>query len=114
MKYFLRGMVMKNKKKIIKILIILLLVFSIHELSFLLDKNTIGKGKPPLFALSLIKYKDGGSVVYYGFGYQVLRWHRAQLDLGVREVAYEIYRFPLYKKWDKGPKATTQYFDYQP
>ena len=103
---------MKNKKKIIKTLIILLLVFSIHEITFVLDKNAIGKGNRPSFALNLVRYKDGGSVEYYGLGYQVLRWH--EMSTGERKIAQEIYRFPFFKKWDKGPRSTTQYFDYQP
>ena len=103
---------MKSKKIIIKILIVLLLVFSVHEITFVLDTNAIKKGNRPSFALDLVRYKDGGSVEYYGLGYQVLKWH--QMSTSERKIAEEIYRFPFFKKWSNGPKSTTQYFDYQP
>ena len=103
---------MKSKKIIIKTLIVLLLVLSIHEITFVFDTNAIGKGNRSSFALDLVRYKDGGSVEYYGLGYQVLRWH--QMLASKRKIAEEIYRFPFFKKWSNGPKSTTQYFDYQP
>lgn len=103
---------MRNNKKIRNSLITILLLFAIHEITFVLDRNAIEKGNKPSFALNLVRYKDGGSVVYYGLGYQVLRWH--EMSLGERKIAQEIYRFPFFKKWDDGPKSETQYFDYKP
>jgi hypothetical protein len=108
---------MKNKKIVISIIIIfimlLLSLYPIHKLTYELDKNAIDHGNAPSYALPLIRMKDGGSVVYYGIGYQVLRWHIG-FDTGERKVAYEIYIYPAYKEWEDGPEPTTNYFEYRP
>jgi len=57
---------MKRKTKII--LGILLCAWII---AFTTDYSLAKDNKPPAFAIPLVKYKDGGSAEYYGFGYKV-------------------------------------------
>lgn len=92
---------------------LLLSLLPIHFFTYEHDKVAINKGNPPSYALPVTRYKDGGSIVYYGVGYQVLRWHKG-LDTGERKVAYEIYKYPNYKEWEEGPEPTTQYIAYKP
>jgi hypothetical protein len=106
---------MKYKKRTLRIVAILLLILAAHGITYTLDKNAIEKGKAPRFAFAYLRVKDGGSNAYCGIGYQILRWHRFDPpEYPKREVGYEIYRFPSFKKWEEGPKSTTRFFDYHP
>ena len=42
-----------------------------------MDYSYIKKDKNPVCSIPLTFIKDGGSVVYYGFGYQVIYWYFA-------------------------------------
>lgn len=66
----------KKRKYTIVILLILWLAFSITDLS-LAKKN-----KPPIFAIPVITYKDGGSAEYYGLGYKVIKYVELTAEKG--------------------------------
>jgi hypothetical protein len=107
-----------RKKKIVKvtltiIIMLLLLLYLVHKLTYQYDKNAIQNGNPPVFSIAFIRIKDGGSNIYYGVGYQILRWH-TELETGERKIAYEIYKYPHYKDWKEGPEPSTLFFEYAP
>ena len=67
---------MKSRnKKVLFISIILLFIIVFHLLTFLIDSYKISKNKRPIFALPSVYIKDGGTTIYFGFGYQVIYWH---------------------------------------
>lgn len=75
---------MKRRKKVILIIIAVWLLFIITDL-------TLAKAnKPPLFAVPLIVYKDGGSAEYYGLGYKVIKYVDLDAEQGaqVRKVEW--------------------------
>ena len=64
-----------KKKNIIIITIIILSIITLHLLTYLIDINQILKNKRPIFVIPMIYFKDGGTTIYSGFGYQVIYWH---------------------------------------
>lgn len=65
---------MKKGKKIalvvLEAFIIIALVF------FIIDYIRVQKQEKPLFCIKVANYKDGGTKVYYGFGYKVIDFHK--------------------------------------
>ncbi len=59
---------MKKTKNIVKIILVTWLVFLITDFALAQAE------KPPIFAIPIVKYKDGGSVEYYGLGYKVIKY----------------------------------------
>lgn len=60
-------------KKLITISIFFLLAISF---TFILDYKRALKDSPPKFAIRINLYKDGGTSVYYGFGYKVIDYNQ--------------------------------------
>ena len=69
------------KKKAFKIMIIgiILIVFGLVGCG-LVDYLRYKEGELPIFAKPLDGYWDGGSVVYYGVGYKILKCHTLSGD----------------------------------
>ncbi|MCB2341049.1 hypothetical protein [Clostridium estertheticum] len=59
---------MKKRNIIIGGLLIIVLTFFITD--FCLEKAN----KSPVFAIPMVRYKDGGSIEYYGLGYKVIKY----------------------------------------
>ncbi|MBU3169963.1 hypothetical protein [Clostridium estertheticum] len=59
---------MKKRSIIIGGLLSILLIFFITD--FYLEKAN----KSPVFAIPMVRYKDGGSIEYYGLGYKVIKY----------------------------------------
>ena len=72
-----------KKKNILIIFIIIYFIIAFHLSTYFIDSNQISKDKNPLLAFPLIYFKDGGTTIYFGFGYQVIYWHF--LDTIVKE-----------------------------
>ena len=72
------------KRKIEKrnklILIIITLVILLFATFLTIDYFRVKSNKTPLFALPIIKYKDGGSVEYWGIGYKVIKCNSSSGD----------------------------------
>jgi hypothetical protein len=66
-------MIKKNKLKIL--CTIFMIVILIHIFTFFIDYKKISNNTNPIFSIPLTYFKDGGTTVYYGFGYQVIYWH---------------------------------------
>ncbi len=67
--------ILKKIKIIYLPIIIISFIVFIHLITYLIDLNRIQKNKPPLLSIPIIYVKDGGTVIYFGFGYQVIYWH---------------------------------------
>lgn len=74
---------MKKTGKIRKVLKIGLLIWITF---FVVDFSLAQMFKPPIFAVHLIKYKDGGSAEYYGLGYKVNKYVDLSAEDGPRIV----------------------------
>lgn len=62
------------------ILVAIALTFSL--LSFQIDSKRVDIGEKPLFCLRKDSFDDGGTVAYYGLGYQIIRYHKLGDDPG--------------------------------
>ena len=69
-----------RKRLIIAIIIILLLFFCLSAFSYSYDTKRAESGKTPVFILHKDALNDGGTTVYYGFGYQIVAWHQIKGD----------------------------------
>ena len=100
---------MKKKTKI-KLFITFILLLCIHFTTFAIDSKLVSQAKQPLFVIrALPAIKDGGSAIYYGLGYQVIKWHKMESDK--RLLAYEIHKIPSFKKFEDGPNTNLKYVD---
>lgn len=94
------------KKRKILILILCSILFA-HFITYNIDSNLIAAEKQPLFVIKGDMAKDGGTTIYHGFGYSIIKWNRlaSRIVNGERidgvEVGYEICR--LYKDVNDGP-----------
>lgn len=58
---------------IVAIIIVAGLLFG--SITFAIDAQRIEKGEAPLFAVQTNGLLDGGTVIYSGFGYHIVKWH---------------------------------------
>ena len=69
---------MRSKLKIVIILsIIIFLLFIVSISTYLIDSHRIENNQPPIFILHTNRYDDGGTISYFGFGYQLIKWKRS-------------------------------------
>lgn len=98
----------KHKNISIVFGILLCLIITVHQITYTIDKNAINNGNEPKFTMKHDTYKDGGTTIYYGFGYQIISWHK----MGVKKenslekfgflIGVETHRFPFYNDLEKG------------
>ena len=62
--------------EIISIILIIWFVFSITDFSLAKVNKT------PIFAIPVIRYKDGGSTEYYGLGYKIIKYVNLTIERG--------------------------------
>lgn len=89
-----------SKKIIITLIVAVLLIFS--AVAARVDHGRLVRGERPLFALSTAEFKDGGTEVFIGLGYQLISWHRLaknEQDQSGYLVGTELAYFPLFKYW---------------
>lgn len=68
------------KKRRIHIVIVILIIWTLF---FITDFSLAKAKKSPVFAIPLIRYKDGGSTEYYGLGYKVIKYVNFTVDKGI-------------------------------
>jgi len=68
----------KNVKIVFNVLLILIIIFSmlicVSLVTYNIDKQRALNGETPKFIISKNGMNDGGTVMYYGFGYQIITW----------------------------------------
>ena len=68
----------KNIKIVFNVLLILIIIFSmlicVSLVTYNIDKQRALNGETPKFIISKNGMNDGGTVMYYGFGYQIITW----------------------------------------
>jgi len=74
----------KRGRHIIGALLIVWIAF------FITDFSLAKTNKSPVFAIPVIRYKDGGSTEYYGLGYKVIKYVNLSVEKGpeVENVAF--------------------------
>lgn len=79
-------------KKIHKNLRWLLTGLALYALVFSVDLGLALANQAPWFAVEVVTYKDGGTKVYLGLGYKVIRYHvidgRQDTDFGTWFIQY--------------------------
>jgi hypothetical protein len=90
------------KRKITKLSVILLLLILISIITSRIDYSRLSNGNKPLFSLAIAHFKDGGTVAFIGFGYQLISWHQIAINDQIKKgylVGTELFYFPLFKYW---------------
>lgn len=74
----------KRRRHIIGAILIIWIAF------FITDFSLAKKNKAPVFAIPVIRHKDGGSTEYYGLGYKVIKYINLTVESGpeVENVAF--------------------------
>ncbi len=70
-----------NKKILITIIIILVIAIIFPLLSYgmyHIDLNLIENNKNPIFIIRKDILNDGGTTVFYGIWYQIIKWHKME------------------------------------
>lgn len=94
-------MVNKKSRIIIRVILIIGIVILISQMTYFIDKKRINEDKEPLFVITTLRLKDGGSKEFTGLGYKVFKWNiRTETSL---ETGYEIHRFFDGKDFEDGP-----------
>ncbi|MBE1442663.1 hypothetical protein [Paenibacillus sp. OAS669] len=73
----------RNKKLLLLVISLFLLLLPIL---FMVDYNRALNDRPPLFAIKTQVYKDGGTSIYLGIGYQVIDYN--QVD-GRKDIVFK-------------------------
>ena len=74
---------MKKERSIIKpltitfsvIVLIVLLMIGFSVLTYNINVSRLNNGEAPLFVYHANGVTDGGTVIYHGFGYHIIKWH---------------------------------------
>lgn len=66
----------KRGRCIISALLIVWIAF------FITDFSLAKANKSPIFAIPVMRYKDGGSTEYYGLGYKVIKYVNLSVERG--------------------------------
>jgi hypothetical protein len=87
----------------------------LHCITYSIDKTLIGKDSDPWLCKKTVSLKDGGTKVYYGLGYQIIKWNKISTKIvsgeyihGV-EHGFEIHRYPYFVDWAKGPTVALKF-----
>ncbi|SHH81715.1 hypothetical protein [Clostridium intestinale] len=59
-----------------------ILIITIGFVTYNIDSKRISRDKKPIFVVPTLVAKDGGSTVYRGLGYKVIRWN----TISIRQV----------------------------
>ena len=82
----------KNFTKIINVVFVILIVIMLMITVDIVCVARYNKG--PFFAIKTTTYKDGGTKVYYGFGYKVIKYNQVQgrrdMQIGLWTMPYNI------------------------
>lgn len=92
----------------------------LHCITYSIDKTLIGKDSDPWFCKKTVGLKDGGTKVYYGLGYQIIKWNKIKIKTvngeyihGV-EHGFEIHRYPHFVDFEKGPTVDLKFIQDKP
>ncbi|MGL4107170.1 hypothetical protein [Clostridium sp. LP20] len=66
----------KKYKGIISSIILVIAILIVSQVTYTIDKRLIEENKEPKFVIKTDMVKDGGTTIYKGLGYQVVRWNR--------------------------------------
>ncbi len=104
------------KKPVPKFIVIFSIIVVVSGFIFFnIDKSRIENNNKPIFALPLVSFKDGGSILHYGIGYQIMFWHKLdqreedEKIINGYSIGYEIWsifnsKFTLFNKNLQSPE----------
>lgn len=86
---------MKAKKIIIRVLIILgaviIVLTVLAAATYAFDCAMIKQGNEPMFAKRVDAVNDGGTQIYCGLGYHIVKWHSFPGNVGFDELSDDKY-----------------------
>lgn len=86
---------MRAKKIIIRVLIILgaviIVLTVLAAATYAFDCAMIKQGNEPMFAKRVDAVNDGGTLIYCGFGYHIVKWHSFPENVGFDELSDDKY-----------------------
>ena len=90
----------RNYKLISRILNIIFIIIMVSLVLVAIDVIAVGKyNVGPFFAIKGKTYKDGGTKVYYGLGYKVIKYHQTQgrrdMEIGSWSLKYNSNPIPI-------------------
>lgn len=104
---------MKKNSKILlvtRLLVVFIVPIILLKNSYTIDSILVSRDKRPIFVIPVTSYKDGGTTIYQGINYQVIKWnfnvimHQPDGEaLYGKERGYEISKYPNYKDVNDGP-----------
>ncbi len=92
---------MKKYKKLISFIISIIIIVFFPLITYRIDSKLVSKDKRPIFVIRTALLKDGGTTIFKGVGYQVIKWNR--MTVTGTEFGYEIYKYPNYRDVNDGP-----------
>lgn len=104
-----------KNRLLLSIIVLICLILIIHFTTYGIDARLIALDKAPKFCVITGRLKDGGTTLYYGVGYQIIKWNmlssknvEGKIIHGI-EHGYEIHRFPFYRDWTEGPTIQLEF-----
>lgn len=106
------------KKPAAIIACVIVLITLIHFITYTIDKSLIVRDSDPWFCIETMALKDGGTKMYYGLGYQIIKWnYLSEKNVDGKEIygvehGFEIHRFPSFVDWKEGPTVDLKFIEY--
>jgi len=95
------------------------IIFLFPKISYSIDAKLVSMDKRPIFVRTIDIYKDGGTTVYQGINYQVIKWNKetvlvkadGKAEHGI-ELGYEISKYPNYREVSDGPSKELKFISH--
>ena len=98
---------------------LILFAWLFPKISYGIDSMLVSKNRGPIFVIPVTNYKDGGTTIYQGVNYQVIKWNMETTLVnsdGITkhgiERGYEISKGPKYKNVIDGPSKQLEFFSH--
>lgn len=74
---------MKRKVIFVRVIVIISLILIICMTAFAIDYARVKKGKLPIFCVETVHVADGGTTIYMGLGYKVIKYNIRKYSDGI-------------------------------
>jgi len=109
-----------RKFLLVAFLMFIILIASLFpKISYGIDSMLVSYNKRPIFVIPVTSYKDGGTTIYQGIDYQVIKWNRETTLInsdGITESGIErgdeISKSPNYKNVNDGPSKKIKFISH--
>ncbi len=93
---------MKRNVIFVRVTVIISLILIICMTTFVIDYVRVKKGKMPIFCVETVHVADGGTTIYMGLGYKVIKYNIRKYSDGIVYTGISIGSwFMEYKDYDE-------------